>query len=123
MRENVLKEKSFRFAVRIVKLYVYLKKTQGEYIVSQQLIRSGTAVGALIREAEYAESRKDFIHKLSIGLKEANESEYWLDILIATDFITRKMYDSLKKDCVELLKLLTASIKTSRQRTKKITHL
>jgi len=122
MRENVLKEKSFRFSVRIVKLYVYLRKTHSEYIVSQQLIRSGTAVGALIREAEYAESRKDFIHKLCISLKEANESDYWLDILQATGFITVKMYDSLKQDCAELLKLLTASIKTSRQRTKKIIH-
>lgn len=122
MQENVLKEKSFRFAVRVVNLYVYLRKTHSEYIISQQLIRSGTAVGALIREAEFAESRKDFIHKLSIGLKEANESDYWLDILQTTGFITMKKYDSLKKDCIELLKLLTASIKTSRRKERNIIH-
>lgn len=114
LKENILKTKSFDFAVRIIKLYKYLKKEHGEYVLSQQLIRSGTSIGALIREAEHAESTKDFIHKLSIGLKEANESEYWIDLLFATDFITKKMYDSLKKDCVELLKLLVASVKTTR---------
>ncbi len=114
LKENILKTKSFDFAVRIIKLYKYLKKEHGEYVLSQQLIRSGTSIGALIREAEHAESTKDFIHKLSIGLKEANESEYWIDLLFATDFITKKMYDSLKKDCIELLQLLVASVKTTR---------
>ena len=118
MKENILKSKSFSFAVRIVNLYKFLKKEQGEYILSQQLIRSGTSIGAIIREAEHAESLKDFIHKLSIGLKEANESKYWLDLLVATDFITTKMYDSLNKDCEELLKLLIASVKTSKQKIK-----
>lgn len=118
MKENILKEKSFHFAVRIVNLYKFLKKEHNEYILSQQLIRSGTSIGAIIREAEHAESTKDFIHKLSIGLKEANESKYWLDLLIATDFITKKMYDSLNKDCEELLKMLTASVITSKRRLK-----
>lgn len=118
MKENILKGKSFNFAVRIVNLYKYLKKQHGEYILSQQLIRSGTSIGAIVREAEHAESLKDFIHKLSIGLKEANESKYWLDLLSATDFITKKMYDSLNKDCEELLKLLTASVKTSKLKIK-----
>jgi len=118
MKENILKEKSFLFAVRIVNLYKYLKKQHGEYIISQQLIRSGTSIGAIVREAEHAESLKDFIHKLSIGLKEANESKYWLDLLFATDFITKKMFDSLNKDCEELLKLLTASVKTSKRKIK-----
>ena len=118
MKENVLKDKSFQFAIRIVNLYKYLKKTHGEYIISQQLIRSGTSVGAIIREAEHAESTKDFIHKLSIGLKESNESKYWLDLLFATEFITKKMYESLNKDCEELLKMLTASVKTSKLRLK-----
>ena len=90
MKENILKDKSFFFAIRIVNLYKYLKKEHEEYILSQQLIRSGTSIGAIIREAEHAESTKDFIHKLSIGLKEANESKYWLDLLVATDFITKK---------------------------------
>lgn len=118
MKENILKGKSFLFAVRIVNLYKFLKKQHGEYILSQQLIRSGTSIGAIVREAEHAESLKDFIHKLSIGLKEANESKYWLDLLFATEFITKRMYESINKDCEELLKLLTASVKTSRQKIK-----
>ncbi len=118
MKENILKTKSFDFAVRIVKLYKFLKKEHNEFILSQQIVRSGTSIGALIREAEHGESLKDFIHKLTIGLKEANESKYWLDLLFATDFITKKMYDSINKDCEELLKLLTASVKTSKSRLK-----
>ena len=118
MKENILKIKSFNFAIRIVNLYKYLKKQHGEYVLSQQLIRSGTSIGAIVREAEHAESIRDFIHKLSIGLKEANESKYWLDLLFATDFITVEMYDSLNKDCEELLKLLTASVKTSKLKIK-----
>ena len=118
MKENILKEKSFLFAVRIFNLYKFLKKQHGEYIISQQLIRCGTSVGAIVREAEHAESLKDFIHKLSIGLKEANESKYWLDLLFATEFITKKMFESLNIDCEELLKLLTASVKTSKLKIK-----
>ena len=118
MKENILKVKSFEFAVRIVNLYKFLKKEHGEYVLSQQLIRSGTSIGATVREAEHAESVKNFIQKLSIGLKEANESKYWLDLLVATDFITTKMYDSLNKDCEELLKMLIASVKTSKLRIK-----
>jgi len=118
MKENILKEKSFLFAVRIVNLFKYLKKQHGEYIISQQLIRSGTSIGAIVREAEHAESIKDFVHKLSIGLKETNESKYWLDLLFATEFITKKMFDSVNTDCEELLKLLTASVKTIKQKIK-----
>ncbi|MBK8089898.1 MAG: four helix bundle protein [Chitinophagaceae bacterium] len=118
MKENILKTKSFEFAVRIVNLWKYLKKQHNEYILSQQILKSGTAIGALIREAEHGESMKDFIHKLTIGLKEANESKYWLDLLVASDFITKEMFDSLNKDCEELLKLLTASVKTSKSKLK-----
>ncbi len=92
MKVNILKDKSFSFAVRMVNLYKYLKKTHGEYIISQQLVRSGTSIGALIREAEHAESTKDFIHKLNIDLKEANESKYWLDFLL--------QQISCQKDCM-----------------------
>ena len=120
MKENILKNKSFSFAVRMVNLYKFLKKQHSEYIISQQLIRSGTSIGAIVREAEHAESMKDFVHKLSIGLKEANESKYWLELLVATEFITKKMFDSLNKDCEELLKLLTASVKTSKRKIKSI---
>jgi four helix bundle protein len=118
MRENVLKTKSFLFAVRIVKAYKYLRKQKGEHILSQQLVRSATSVGSIIREAEHAESLRDFTHKLNIGLKEINECKYWLDLLFATEFITKKIYDSLNKDCEELLKLLIASVKTSRSKIK-----
>ncbi len=115
-RESILKTKSFDFAVRIIKLYKYLNKTHNEYELSQQLIRSGTSIGALIREAEHAESRKDFVHKLNIGLKEANESVYWLQLIHATDYINKRMFDSLIKDALELLKMLISSVKTTKGR-------
>ena len=118
MKENILKDKSFKFAIRIINLYKFLKKEHKEFVLSQQIIKSGTSVGAIVRESEHAESIKDFIHKLSIGLKEINETEYWLDLLFATGFINDKMYNSLKNDCVELLKLLTASVKTSKLKVK-----
>ncbi len=116
MKENILKEKSFHFAIRIVQLHKYLKKEHNEYVLSQQLIRCATAIGAIIRKAEHAESTRDFIHKLSVSLKEANESKYWLDLLLATGFITKDMHNSLNDDCEELLKMLIASVKTSKMR-------
>jgi four helix bundle protein len=111
-KESVLKTKSFDFAIRIVKLSRYLKERQSEYQLSQQILKAGTSVGAMVREAEHAESRKDFLHKLNIGLKEINESIYWLDLLFATDYLSKRMYESIKKDSLELLKMLIASIKT-----------
>ena len=81
MKENAIRDKSFAFALRIVKLYQYLTEQKKEYVLSKQLLRSGTAIGALVREAQQAESKADFIHKLAIALKEANESDYWLDLL------------------------------------------
>jgi four helix bundle protein len=115
-RESILKTKSFDFAVRIIKLYKYLKKMHNEYELSQQLVKAGTSIGALIREAEHAESRKDFVHKLNIGLKEANESVYWLQLLHTTDYINKRMFDSLIKDALELLKMLISSVKTTKSR-------
>ena len=116
-RESVLKVKSFEFAVRSIKLYKFLKKSHSEYELLQQLVRSGTSIGALIREAEHAESRKDFVHKLNIGLKEANESIYWLELLSATGYINKRMFDSMVKDALELLKMLISSVKTIRSRS------
>jgi four helix bundle protein len=113
-RESVLKSKSFDFAIRIIKLNQYLRKKYSEYQLSNQILRAGTSVGAIIREAEHAESRKDFLHKLNIGLKEINECSYWLDLLFATDYLNKRMYESMKKDSVELLKMLIASIKTTK---------
>lgn len=112
MKENILKDKSFLFAIRIVELYKYLKSSQNEFVLSKQILRSGTSVGAAIREAEHAESTKDFLHKLNIGLKEANETKYWLELLLATKIIEEKMFQSIILDCDEILKLLVTSIKT-----------
>ena len=114
MRENILKDKRFGFAIRVVKLYQYLAARKQEYILSKQLLRSGTAVGAMVREAELAQSRADFIHKLSIAQKEINESMYWLDLLAATDYLTSAQVGSICTDALELLKLLTAIIKTAK---------
>ena len=114
MKENVIKLKSFGFALRIVKLYQYLIEQKKEFVLSKQLLRSGTAIGAMIRESEHAESKSDFIHKLSIALKEANESEYWIELLYKSGFIDEKSFQSIQTDVEELLKLLTAIIKTSK---------
>ena len=117
-RDSILKTKSFDFDVRIINLYKYLKKQHGEYVVSQQILRAGTSIGALIREAEFAESRKDFMHKLYIGLKEANESIYWLELLHKTGYISKKMFDSMLKDGQELLKMLVSSVKTIKAKSR-----
>ena len=114
MKENAIKLKSFEFALRIVKLYQYLVEQKKEFVLSKQLLRSGTAIGAMIRESEHAESKSDFIHKLSIALKEANESEYWIELLYKSEFIEEKSFQSIQTDVEELLKLLTAIIKTSK---------
>lgn len=114
-RESILKRKSFDFSVRIVNLYKFLKKNQSVYELAGQLLRSGTAVGALIREAEHAASRKDFAHKLTLSLKEANESLFWIELLFATEYIDKNMFDSISKDATELIKMLIASIKTTKK--------
>jgi len=115
MKEGVLKEKSYGFAIRIVKLSQFLQSDKKEFVLSKQILRSGTAIGALIREAEYGQSKTDFIHKMTIALKEANETEYWINILRDTNFINDKLSVSLVEDCKELLRLLIASIKTAKQ--------
>ncbi len=116
--EKPLRDKSFKFALRIVKLRQYLQAEKREYVLSKQLLRSGTAIGALVREAEQAESRADFIHKLAIALKEASESQYWLDLLYQSGYIEESGFESLNQDCIELLKLLTSIIKTSKKNRK-----
>ena len=118
MNESILKEKSYAFAIRIVKLSQFLQSDKKEFVLSKQILRSGTAVGALIREAEYGQSKTDFIHKLTIALKEANETEYWLSILKDTNYIEQKLFESLLNDCKEILRLLIASIKTAKQSNK-----
>lgn len=108
---NVVREKSFGFAVRVVKLCRYLQEQQREFVLSKQLLRSGTAIGALVRESEQAESRADFIHKMAIALKEASESEYWLELMYESALIEEKGFSSIMTDLKELL---TAIIKTSK---------
>ena len=115
-KESILRKKSFDFAIRIINLYKYLKSKHGEYVISQQILKAGTSVGALIREAEFAESRKDFMHKLYIGLKEANESKYWLELLYATAYISKSMFQSIYKDSSELVSMLVSSVKTIKSR-------
>ena len=106
MKNNIIKEKSFSFAVDIVSIYKILNERK-EFVLSKQLLRSGTSIGANVREAEHAQSKADFIHKLSISLKEANETEYWLDLLYEVDYLTQSEFESLKPKVIELLKLLT----------------
>ena len=113
--DSAVYEKSYNFAIRVVKLYRYLQDEHREFILSKQLLRSGTSIGALVREARFAQSRSDFIHKLSIALKEANETDYWIDLIHDTDFLNRKMYESIKKDIDELIRLLVSIIKTTKE--------
>ncbi len=114
MKENILKEKAYRFALRIVKLYQYLANEKKEFVMSKQVLRSGTSIGANIEEANQAQSKSDFIHKLSISQKESFETHYWIRILRDSDFLVEKLADSLLEDCEEIQKLITSSIKTAK---------
>ncbi len=114
MKDNIIKNKSFEFALRIVKLYQFLSETKREFVLSKQVLRSGTAIGALVRESEHAESKADFIHKLSIALKEANESDYWIDLLVRSSYISESEYRSLFSDLDEIIRLLVSIVKTSK---------
>jgi four helix bundle protein len=118
MKNNAILDKSFNFSVRIINLYKFLNYEKREFVLSKQILRCGTAIGAMVREAQHAESNADFIHKLSIDLKEANETEYWLLLLRHTDFIEENQFSSLKEDIEELLKLLVSIIKKSKVNNK-----
>jgi len=113
---SLLKQKSYDFALRIIKLYKYLCDEKKEYILSKQVMRSGTAIGALVSEAEFAQSKADFINKLSIALKEANETDYWLNLLKDSSYLSTQMFDSIEPDIKELIKLLVSSVKTAKQK-------
>lgn len=115
MKNPVLKNKSFDFGIQVVELCRRLRSDKKDYVLSKQLLRSGTAVGALIREAEYAQSRADFICRLNIALKEANEVEYWLDLLNATGYLDKDQHACLSEMIKELLRMLISSIKTARK--------
>lgn len=113
-KENVVKNKSFAFSIRIVRLFQFLTEHQKEFILSKQLMRSGTSVGAMIREAEHAETKKDFQHKMAIAQKEINETMYWLELLKETDYLTEQQFNSVYADAVEIIKLLTSIIKSAK---------
>jgi four helix bundle protein len=115
MAESILKEKSYAFSVRIIKLYKVLIDHKKEYVLSKQLLRSGTAIGALIRESRNAESKLDFIHKMGIAQKECDESLYWLELLQETNYISKAEFENIYPLAVELLKMLKSSILTSKQ--------
>jgi four helix bundle protein len=114
MKENAIRDKSLVFALRVVKLAEFLKDKKREFVLSRQVLRSGTAIGALVREAEHAESKADFIHKMSIALKEANETSYWLELLYQGEYIDKESFESIRSDSEEIIKLLVAIVKTSK---------
>ena len=111
-KDNVLHTKSYKFAIRVVKLSQYLVKEKKEYILSKQILRSGTAIGALVSESKFAQSKADFINKLMISLKEANETQYWINLIHDTNYISKQMYESLYSDIDELISLLVSITKT-----------
>ena len=114
MKDNILIDKSIKFATRIIKLQKYLSKNKKENIISRQILKSGTSIGANINEANYGQSKSDFISKLHISLKETAETDYWLKLLINSDYITIEEGESLINDCIELKKLLIASVNTAK---------
>ena len=113
-RDNIIKIKTFKFAVRIVRLYQYLCKEKNEYILSKQVLKSGTSVGANVEEAEGGISKIDFSYKISISYKEAKETHYWLRLLKETDYLNDRLFNSLIYDCEEICKILYSILKTTR---------
>ena len=111
MKENLIMRKSFAFSVRIMNLYKYLTKKKGEYVASRQVCKSGTSIGANISEAQRAQSTADFVAKMKIALKEANETQYWLRLLYETNYLSNQEFKSLHNDLLEILKILTAICK------------
>src|SRR5262245_47916958 len=114
MANSIIKDKTYKFAIRIVRLCKALNEKK-EYVLSMEILRPGTAIGARVKEAQQAESRQDFIHKMSVALQHASETEYWLELLRDTDFIDLKTFNSLNDDCAEILRLLTSIVKSSNQ--------
>ncbi|MBM2813796.1 MAG: CHP02436-containing protein [Ignavibacteria bacterium] len=116
-KENIIVGKSYKFAIRIIKLYKFLIDEKKEYVISKQILRSGTSIGANINEAQSAESKMDFVHKLGISAKETRETEYWLNLLKDTNYIDKKSFDSISKDSSEILKIINSIILTSKERS------
>ena len=118
-RQSIVGEKSLAFAKRVAKCYRFLLDKKKETILSKQILRSGTSIGANIREGLFAQSRKDFISKMNIALKEAGETDYWLEIIYSADYLTEVEYKSLKKDTDEHIKMLSSIVKTTKENTQK----
>ena len=116
-KDNVILVKSFQFAVRVVNLYKLMTTTQKEYILSKQLLRSGTSIGANAKEGSRAQSKADFYSKMSIALKEASESEYWIELMEATDYLSKAESQSLLKDCREIIRILISITSTSKPKS------
>ncbi len=119
MNETALQKKSKAFAVRIIRMYQYLCDEKHEYVLSKQVLRSGTSIGANVREVKRAQTTPDFYAKLFIALKEAEETEYWLDLLVETDYISKELFDSIYEDNEEIIKLLVSSTKTIKENNAK----
>lgn len=119
MASNIIKIKSFDFALRIVKLYQFLSIEKKEFVLSKQLLRSSTSIGALVRESEHAESKSDFIHKLAIAQKEANESDYWIELLFQSEYLSEFQFKSLNSDIMEINKILASIIISTKNNLKK----
>lgn len=115
MKENITANKSIDFAIKAIALYKMLTEIKKEYIISKQLLRSAISIGALIKEAEHAESKPDFLHKMNIALKEANETSYWLLLLFKGEYITEKEFKDYNDDCLELIRLLASTVKTTKE--------
>ena len=115
MKSNVIADKSIDFSIRMIKLYKILTEKRKEFILSKQMLRSGTAIGALIREAEHAQSKADFLNKMNIALKEANETDYWFLLLYKGEFLHETEYNSLEKDIKEIIKMLVKIVKTTKE--------
>ena len=113
-KESLINGKTLKFALRIIEMVKYVRRKDNENVLTNQVLRSGTSIGASVRESEYAQSQSDFIHKLSISLKEANETGYWLCLLNKAGYIDGNSYESIKKDCDEIMAILIASIKTAK---------
>ena len=116
MKENVIKNKSFDFALQVIKLYKEVSENKKEYVMSKQLLRSGTGVWALVAEAEHAESKMDFVHKMAIAQKEANETLYWLELLHKSEYIADTIYEKITNQLIQIQKIITAIITTSKKR-------
>jgi four helix bundle protein len=114
VKKNIIKDKSFQFSIKIVEIYKFLTIESKEFVMSKQLLRAGTSNGANVREAEHAESKADFTHKMSISLKEANETEYWLDLLKETGYLRVSQYENMKNEINELLRILISIVKSSK---------